>query len=585
MMFRPTICAMLCVALLPLSAQAESVAPQGLFDVYQGNRERDIANLVTPDLLLVSYSLLRQQLNQQAEAKIVIPAFQALLNGLQKKLAADKSDAIGQLGRDYLTLLQAMQTGELAKKSPAHVQKEWELIQQAAGVAESPVWGIPLDYSQFKPRGRYTMSESLQHFFTAYRYANSVNFFVQPSLATGVSPEKSQQMTQLAVRLSQIINKNPFLKAHFDSLNQASNWEYGAAGDLSAQDVPLALIGVKESSQYGAALLAYAQKTGKLPQVIDFPVDTGKLDKNQKLADIAVGWRLIPGTLNPDSMATQAVLYPNTQQFMSPCGTINCIQPWTVSRLDGIQAKGYVSGMEVMGWLGSETARWLSQREGDHLYTGYTEAGKRAQSLLQNDAGLSGVQMQFMHNVFTQKSEAPTRQLTSMLGFWTWQRNINALYAKQPSSAGSKFIGSTKVVARAGAKLLGGAAFYHALSQLAQQHLAHGDAQTWQQFINITTRLEQLADKAEGSLNEEEESYLNALDQTLLTLTKAKDAPIVIDVQTNPADKLVVEEAIGLPEIDTQGTARGAWFSHYEFKHPMSDRLTHEAWRKQIKNK
>lgn len=584
MMFRP-IYAMLCVALLPISAYAETPAPQGLFDVYQQNRELSLPNLVTPDLLLVSYSLLRQQLNQKAEAKIVMPEFAALLNGLQKKLAADKNDAINQLGRDYLTLLQALQTGELGKKAPAHLQREWELIQQAAGVAESPVWGIPLDYSQFKPRGRYTMSESLQHFFTAYRYANSVNFFVQPSLATGVSPEKAQQMTQLAVRISQIINKNPFLKQHFDSLSQASHWEYGAAGDLSVLDVPLALKDVKESNQYGAALLAYAKKTNKLPQVFDFPVDTGKLDQTQKIAEVAVGWRLIPGTLNPDAMATQAVLYPNTQQFINPCGTITCVQPWTLSRLDGVPAKGYVSGMEVMSWLGSDAARGISQRDGNHLYAGYTEASKQAQDLLLNDPNLSGVQMQFMRQVFTQKGTTSSRQLTSMLGFWTWQRNINALYAKQPASAGSKNIGSEQAAARSGAKLLGGGDFYRALSQLVQQHQTHLDGEVWQQFAEITTHLALIADKPDNTLSEEDVSYLNSLDQTLLALTKSKDAPIVIDIQTNPADKLVVEEAIGLPEIDTQGTARGAWFSHYEFKHPMSDRLTHEVWRKQVKAK
>lgn len=577
MIFRP-ICVLLCAALLPLSAQAET--PLGLFDVYQENRERDIANLVTPDLLLVSYSLLRQQLNQQAEAKLLIPAFAALLNGLQKKLASDKNDAITQLGRDYLTLLQAMQTGELAKKSPTHLQKEWELIHQAAGIAISPVCGIPLDYSQFKPRGRYTLSEPLQHFFTAYRYANSVNFFILPSLATGVSPEKAWQMTQLAVRLSQLINKNPALKQHFEALNQA--WEYGAAGDLSASDVALALQDVKDREHDGIVLLGYAHKTGKLPQVIDVPIDTGKLDQNQTPAEVAVGWRLIPGTLNADSMAVQAVLYPNTQQYLSPCGTIHCIQPWSASQLDGKLAKGYVSGIEVMSWLGSETAHWVTQREGNHLYAGYAEAALRAQSLLQNDATLSGVQMQFMRGAFAHQNTA--RQLNSMLGFWTWQHNINALYAKQPASAGSKSIAPSKIAMRKGAKLLGNADFYSSLALLAHQHQTHADAETWQQFSDIVTHLAQLASKADG-LTDEDESYLNALDQTLLALTKAKDAPIVIDVQTDPADKLVVEEAIGLPEIDTLGAARGAWFSHYEFKQAMSDRLTHEAWRKQIKNK
>jgi hypothetical protein len=189
--------------------------------------------------------------------------------------------------------------------------------------------------------------------------------------------------------------------------------------------------------------------------------------------------------------------------------------------------------------------------------------------------------MQFMRTVFSQKATAPTRQLTGMLGFWTWQRNINALYAKQPSAVGSKGLGGDKPAPRKGAQVLGGAAFYQALAQLAQQHQTRADGAVWQSFGEAAAQLAKLADKT--VLNSEDEAYLNDLDQRLLTLTKAKDQPIVIDVQTNPADKLVVEEAIGLPDIEKQGEARGAWFSHIEFKRAMNARLTHEEWRKQLK--
>lgn len=106
MMFRPV--AVLCGLLF---APLTLAAPQGLFDVYQENREQGIANLITPDLLLVSYSLLRQQLNQQTEAKVVIPAFTSLINGLRDKVSDGKNDKVGKLGADYLNLLQALLNG------------------------------------------------------------------------------------------------------------------------------------------------------------------------------------------------------------------------------------------------------------------------------------------------------------------------------------------------------------------------------------------------------------------------------------------------------------------------------------------
>lgn len=575
MMFRPVF-TLLCL----LSSPLVIAAPMGLFDVYQENRDQGVANLITPDLLLVSYSLLRQQLNQQSESKVIIPEFKLFISELQKKVSSSKNDEVGKLGRDYLTLLQAMQTGTLSAKATPVLQKEWALVQQAAGVAVSPLWGTTLDYSQFRPRGRYTLSKELEHFFVAYRYASTVNFFVQSSLATGISPEKAKQLNTLAVRLSQLVEKNPAVKSHFDKLNQA--WEYGVAGDLSVSDVSLALKDVKNADEYATALLNYARQNNKLPQVIDFPVDTSKLTAQEKLPEVAAGWRLISGTLNLDSMATQAVLYPNTQQFINPCGTIECVpQPWSASPLDGRLAKGYVSGMEVMAWLGSDTARYISQRNGDSAYSGYTQAGLQAQKLLHGGQDLSGAQMQFMRTVFSQKAAVPSRQLTGMLGFWTWQRNINALYAKQPSAVGSKGLGGDKPAARKGAQLLGGAAFYQALGQLAQQHQTRTEGATWQAFVDIAAQLAKLAEQS--SLSSDDEHYLNELDQRLLTLTKTKDQPIVMDVQTNPADKLVVEEATGLPEIEKQGDARGAWLTHYEFKRAMNARLTHEEWRKQLK--
>ena len=101
--------------------------------------------------------------------------------------------------------------------------------------------------------------------------------------------------------------------------------------------------------------------------------------------------------------------------------------------------------------------------------------------------------------------------------------------------------------------------------------------------------------------------FLNNLDKAFLELTGQKDMPIVVDVHTEPNSGQVLEEAIGYPKsiyyglkksnvvildpgandygLESNAVARGALFTHYEFKHPMSDRLTDAAWQAMLKER
>ena len=63
---------------------------------------------------------------------------------------------------------------------------------------------------------------------------------------------------------------------------------------------------------------------------------------------------------------------------------------------------------------------------------------------------------------------------------------------------------------------------------------------------------------------------------------------LVEDVHTHPVEKTVVEEATGKVDLivvacpTPDGSvflAAGPVLSYYEFKHPMDDRMTDEAWR------
>ena len=566
-----------------VQASINRIETKGIFDVYESNRAENKPNLVTTDLLLVSYGLIRQHQNTQTEFQMMIPEFKALVTGLKAKLAPGKQNEVEALAHDYVALLQAMLTGALAENVSEVLNKEWQQVQQASGLAESPMWGTVLDYSQFKPRGRYTQSEEMQRYYVAYRYASTVNFFVVPSKATGISEAKANQLSQVAIYLSRLIAKDAELLKYYDHIQSALTWEYGQSGDLGVREVEFATHDLTGAALKGEALLVYARKLGLLPQIIDLPVDVSKLEKDEKIAEVALGWRLLPGTQSANGVAVQTVLYPNTQKFINPCGTIQCVYAWTSSMVEGRRVKGYVSAYEIMAWQGSAQAKLLGPLLGDDLFEGYAAAAEKAQSALQADKGLSGAQSTFMREVFAEAPDAGLRQLNGMLGFLTWQQSINALYAKQPMTPSSKGLNLNQPAPRKGAMLLGTQRFYTALTKLVKQHVEFSKDPTWTKFAEITQHLSDIAKaKGDAPLSDDDEAYLNNLDTALLELTHGKDQPIVVDVLTNPLDKLVVEEALGFPEVQVLNKARGAWFKHYEFKQDIGSRLTNEEWQRQL---
>jgi hypothetical protein len=66
---------------------------------------------------------------------------------------------------------------------------------------------------------------------------------------------------------------------------------------------------------------------------------------------------------------------------------------------------------------------------------------------------------------------------------------------------------------------------------------------------------------------------------------------VIADVHTDPNSGQVLEEAVGFPSIiyvkvsigGKDQIVQGPVFSYYEFKQPMSDRLTDEKWQRMLK--
>lgn len=553
----------------------------GLFDVYQQNREQAIANLITPDLLMVSYSLIRQRTALEQERELLIPSFKNFSEQLHQQLTKTKlKTPVQKKAYAYVSVIQSLMTGQAPKmvKDLEMMTNEWQLTQQQQGITESAILGIKIDYSQLKARGRYNQQEDLTRYFQAFKYASLAHFFSHSSAATGISTEHAQELTQIAQYLSEIIGKNPMLKNEYDKFSQALTWQYGTYTELNYQDFlniqqhhPQAWT---EPQKLSPIINAYRLQH-KTFNIYDYPVDTTKLINEENIAQVLTGWRLFSPTHNNDVAAYQQLLYPQTGVFTAPCGQLQCVQPWTLATINGQSVKAYAKASELLAILGINSAEQQIHYSGEDLFRNYAQQQQQATILLQKNNGLNQLQLQFLKN-----AGRSYPQVSSLLGFWTWQRYINLLYSKQSMTMGSKSLQITGEEPRKGSLLYGDAEFYKALLTLVQAHQQQ-NSRLWFEFGTLLQGVINIAEQKQN-LKVEDEQFLNDLDKQLLTLTGQKDKPIIVDIHTNPIDNIVVEEAIGLPKVITQQQARGAIWQHYEFKQPLNQRLDNQQWQAQL---
>lgn len=553
----------------------------GLFDVYQQNREQAVANLITPDLLMVSYSLIRQRTALEQERELLIPSFKNFSEHLHQQLGKSKlKTPVQKKAYAYVSIIQGLITGQTPKvvKDLEMLSTEWQLTQQKQGITESAILAVKIDYSQLQARGRYNQQDDLNRYFQAFKYASLAHFFSNGSAATGISHQQAQELTQIAQYLTEIIGKNPLLKSEYDKFYQALTWQYGTYTELNYQDFlniqqhhPQAWT---EPQTFNQAINTYRLQHKNL-NIYDYPVDTAKLTGQENIAHVLTGWRLFSPTQNNDIAAYQQLLYPHTGIFTAPCGQLQCVQPWTLATINGQAVKAYAKASELLAILGINSAEQQIHHSGEDLFTNYAQQQQQAAGLLQQNNGLNQLQLQFL-----QDAGRSYPQVASLLGFWTWQRYINMLYSKQSMTMGSKSLQISGEEPRKGAQLYGDAAFYKALLSLAQAHQQQ-NPRLWLEFGTLLQNLINIAEQKQN-LKAEDEQFLNDLDKQLLTLTGQKDKPIIVDIHTNPIDNMVVEEAIGLPKVVTQQQARGAVWQHYEFKQPLNQRLDNQQWQAQL---
>ena len=565
-------------------------APEGMFALYENNRTQGVPNYITEDFLLLAYCLVLNESVTEMEEKVLRPEFQGLVEAMIKKIGSRESlDDAAKANLDYLAVVAALLSGGESPAGAANLEaasKELQMVRAAAGLAPSVLMQQRIDYSQFKVRGKYTRSKELGQYFQAMRYAGTVLFPVLDSKATGVTAEQADRLTGQALALSRMLGEDKDLQKIYQGFEERLSWLFGPVEDLTADDYNKTAQKMKDAptAKVRAALLELARKTGRQPAIISAVVDVGELEKGVTVRDVVTGWRFMPQRFTPDSAAFQQLVFNTVGAYKGDK------KPFSLAAIAGQPVKGFPLGLELIALLGSKEAERLLDAADERNYEGYQEAAAKAKTYLDKKAGLPSEYLGLMGFWLGRGEAGPdeARRVNTCLGFWTYQRYISLLYAKQSYTMALKSVAMAPE--RTAAWIEPAPELYLRLHKHVKDLLVHLKIERVQKFAEVIEKCQAIAVKAakKQDLDKEEVDFLNSLDKVLLALTGVKDQPIVADVHTEPNSQQVLEEALGHPRAVFkelgENKARGALFTYYEFKHPMEDRLTDEKWRQLLKD-
>jgi hypothetical protein len=607
------------------------------FTVYEKARYDNVPVFVTSDSLLHSYHLLFDKVLRTAEVQHFIPLLRDLNASMLSSVEAQYDQLKGGPWEEaarhtvaYVAVGSKLLDSSVEVPTYASdlVDAELALIDAAAGIQPSPIfpgYDYGEDYTQYIPRGHYTLSEELKAYFKSMMWYGRMSFRLKPNnIEAGRAETRMALLLVQALRTSQV-NERPALQAWSDLYNPTVFF-VGHSDDLMAtQYIPVMdqIYGAKADLQTIAddsKLDAFIEAANQLPaprilgMVISVEDDVEAQTKGLRF----MGQRFVP-----DAYIFRQLIYRNV-------GT-------------GDKRRGLPKSLDILAAMGSERAYTLLDEMGETEYANYPEQMQKVQSWLK---GLSVAEWtETLYNswlysfyplldvpgkgypTFMQSQAWLDKQLNTALGSWAELKHDTILYAKQvyaemgggpppPQPVPPK--GYVEPVPQFYARLA--ALTSMTIEGLDQRGLLNEvDRANLQRLDELVRGFQTMAEKelrGEALTQEEYDTirfYGGDLEHFVMAAadTDASDpfaqkymeqepqAAVVADVATDPdpnndgePNPVVLEEAVGrineihavVPVVQEDGSiqlqvAKGGVFSYYEFQWPADDRLTDEKWR------
>jgi hypothetical protein len=606
------------------------------YTLYEMTRYDNKPIFVSSDSMLHVYHLLFDKVLRTAERKYFIEMLsnlnQSLLAQTDQQYQALKGTAweeaalhnVAFVGVASRLLDPTIQVPEYAADL---VQSEVDLVNAAAGTVPSPLFpGLEYgeDYTQYIPRGHYTLSDDLKAYFKSMMWYGRMTFRLKT-----LDPEFGRAETRAAILLVNAIRNakvgdRPALDVWQD-LYSPTAFFVGRSDDLTVL-------------QYGDVFDAVF---GKNPELTSL-VDETKLDKFIELA-----YRLPPPKILGIVISDTADVEQSTkglrfmgQRFVPDAYVFRELMYRNVGTSQN--RRGLPKAIDFPAAMGSERALQLLDQMGETKYENYTSQMEKMRTWL-SSLGVSDWTETLYNSwlyCFYPLLDEPTegypafmqsvawldKQLNTVLGSFTELKHDTILYAKQayaergggpPPPPPAPPRGYVEPVPE----------FYARLASLAEMtrtglsergYLDEQDSQSLERLETLVRSLQTMAEKElrNEPLTAEEYELIRYIGGDLEHLTMAaadsdsedpfapkfvdedQQAALVADIATDPGavgEPQVLEEGIGninqihvvVPIVQADGTvtlevAKGGVFSYYEFPWPASDRLTDEKWRQML---
>jgi len=528
----------------------------------------------------------------------------------------------------------------------ASVEKDLGYIEEHKGFAFSAVLDNAEDFSQYVPRGHYTRNEKFKRYFKAMMWYGRRMFRVEEvrpqSLPDPVTGDhwsdthklaETRQMLLITWMLDHTpIDKKPAIET-WNKLYVPTVLFAGRTEDLN----PMEVKGLA-TQVWGGLFRTKIGDEKKLREFIQRAAAFSK-PKIDSSGSGRKGFGFMPQRFTPDSYITQCLVTDADAPFgegvpKHPLAYTGTRKPrpftWGVNRYMTPPERRFMPrGLDVMAVFGCDEALALLQADGDTEYEGYD----RMLAFLRKDVGAMMAErkdenlyyawlhaLQPMMKPITSKhvpaclrSKAWLRkQLATSLASWAELRHDTILYVKQSYTPTARsaprrpqvlpgYVEPQPEVFRRIGKMV--AKMQTGLAALGV--MPQGLDRNYAQFASLCETLAEIAGRevAGKPLTAKDRLFIHnvagrlksttvlpyALRRKVLSETDAKMA-LIADVHTDTNAKQVLEEAVGAPFLLTvqmplagrRITLHGAVFSYYEFKHPMDDRLTDEAWQKML---
>ncbi len=524
-----------------------------------------------------------------------------------KYKAANDSTVKKALFRNLDYLLVASRLLNPEKKSDplpdGQYQEEMELIMAAGGFDLSPIFQYEEDYSQYKPRGHYTRSDSLKRYFRSMMWLGRMTFSCVDQKSY------SQTMTLSAILLNQVmaalkVDGRPAMDV-WNDIYQPTVFFVGKSDDINFQTYLPICYDVYGKSFPSLSpdtfadtekLFEFLQATTELqPARITYPGQPKKGFRFMGQRFIPDSWILdelvmtkIPGRAMPTGLDVMIVLDPEKKarqswpyQYLGPADKNNS---YYVSKLDTLKT--------IFQHYPGET--WAQNAYWNWLYCFMP-------LLMPKGEG---------YPFFMQTDAWRDKDLHAALASWAELRHDTILYAKQSG---------TETGVPPAANLMQGYVepnphFFGRIASLAEfmikglesRHLLFDEFQrSLQRFAGLAGTLKTIAEKELTGVPVTSDEYLTIFNigKTLYDIvtfqpypsegpmpwgdSDLEPMPVIADVHTDALSGTVLEEAVGYPyalyvlcSIEGRPVlTKGAGFSYYEFIQPLTNRLTDEQWR------